>query len=50
MTKKINLNPILKHIAPKLIEDHQWLSRILDAPDPQGVRGFDEQERLLERI
>lgn len=50
MTKKINLDPILKHIAQKLIEDRHTLSRILDAPDPQGLRGFEEQERLLDHI
>ena len=50
MTKKINLDPVLKHIAKKLIDDRQTLSRMLDAPDPQGMRGFEEQERLLEHI
>ncbi|MBX9758312.1 MAG: hypothetical protein K2Y29_06010 [Beijerinckiaceae bacterium] len=50
MSKKINLDPVLKHIAKKLIEDRQSLSRILDSHEPQGMRGFEEQERLLEHI
>lgn len=50
MTKKINLDPVLKHITQKLIGDRQRLSRILEAPEPQGMRGFEEQERLLEHI
>jgi len=50
MAKTINLDPILKHITRKLIEDRQRLSRILEARDPQGLRGFDEQERLLAHI
>lgn len=50
MTKKINLDPVLKHIAQKLIEDRKRLSLILDSREPQGIRGFEEQERLLEHI
>jgi RNA binding exosome subunit len=50
MAKTINLDPILKHITRKLVEDRQRLSRILEARDPQGLRGFDEQERLLDHI
>jgi len=50
MTKTINLDPVLKHVTRKLIEDRQRLSRILDSREPQGMRGFEEQERLLEHI
>ncbi|MFN3889682.1 MAG: hypothetical protein ACK4MV_04730 [Beijerinckiaceae bacterium] len=50
MTRKINLDPILKHITQKLIEDRRRLSRILEAHEPQGMRGFEEQERLLGHI
>ncbi len=48
--KKINLDPVLKHIARKLIEDRQSLSRILDASGSLDIRDFDEQEKLLEHI
>lgn len=50
MTKKINLEPVLKQIAQRLIEDRRSLSRILDRSAPQELRGFDEQKRLLESI
>lgn len=50
MTKKVNLDPVLRHIAKKLIDDRQKLSRILDSHEPQGMRGFEEQEQLLEHI
>ena len=50
MSSKVNLDPVLKHIAKKLIADRQSLSRILDSHEPQGMRGFEEQEKLLEHI
>lgn len=50
MTKKINLDPVLKHIAHRLIEDRQRLSRILDSYGSHEIRDFQEQERLLEHI
>ena len=50
MTKKINLDPVLKHITQKLIEDRQRLSRILESHEPHGIRGFEEQEKLLDHI
>ncbi|MDP2357620.1 MAG: hypothetical protein Q8M31_16375 [Beijerinckiaceae bacterium] len=50
MTKKINLDPVLKHIAHRLIEDRQRLSRILDSQGSHDIRDFQEQERLLEHI
>ncbi len=50
MTKKINLDPVLKHIAHRLIEDRQRLSRILDSHGSHDIRDFQEQIRLLEHI
>ena len=50
MSRKINLDPVLKHIAQKLIEDRQTLSQILESGELLGIRGFEEQERLLEHI
>ena len=50
MTKKINLDPVLKHIAHRLIEDRQRLSRILDSHGSHDIRDFQEQVRLLEHI
>jgi hypothetical protein len=50
MSRKINLDPVLKHVAQKLIEDRQTLSRILESGELHGIRGFEEQERLLEHI
>jgi hypothetical protein len=50
MTKKINLEPVLKQIAQRLIEDRRSLSRILDRSAPHELREFDEQKRLLESI
>ena len=50
MTKKINLDPVLKHIAHRLIEDRQRLSRILDSHGSHDIRDFQEQIGLLEHI
>ncbi len=50
MTKNINLDPVLKHIAHRLIEDRQRLSRILDSLGSHDIRDFEEQVRLLENI
>lgn len=50
MAKNINLDPVLRLVAQRLIEDRQHLSRILEARDSQDFRDFDEQERLLDRI
>lgn len=50
MAKNINLDPVLKLVARRLIEDRQRLSHILDARDSHDFRDFDEQERLLDSI
>jgi len=50
MNRKIDLEPVLKHITKKLIEDRKRLSEILDSHAQDGLRGFEEQERLLEHI
>lgn len=50
MTRKIDLDPVRKHIVKKLIADRQRLSEILDSPEQDGLRGFEEQERLLAHI
>ncbi len=50
MTQNINLDPVLKHIAHKLIEDRQRLSQLLDSNGSHEIRDFQEQERLLEHI
>lgn len=50
MSKPVNLDPVLRHITKKLIEDRQALSRLLEACDPEDLKDFGEQERLLEHI
>ncbi len=50
MPKNVNLDPVLKHIAKKLIEDRQKLGRILETRETQGLREFEEQECLLDHI
>ncbi len=50
MPKNINLDPVLRLVAGRLIEDRQRLSRLLDVRSSEDFRDFDEQERLLESI
>lgn len=50
MPKNINLDPVLRLVAGRLIEDRQRLSRLLESGSTGDFRDFDEQERLLESI
>ena len=50
MRKLVDLHPVLDLIADKLNGDRQELRRILEARNPEELRDFDEQDRLLGEI
>ncbi|HEY8578347.1 MAG TPA: hypothetical protein VIL72_00570 [Beijerinckiaceae bacterium] len=50
MRKFVDLHPILDLITEKLTQDREALRRILEGRDPNDLRNFDEQDRLLWEI
>lgn len=47
MRKFVDLHPILDLITEKLSHDREALRRLLEGREPNDLRNFEEQDRLL---
>ena len=50
MPKIVDLDPVLRHITKKLMDDREALNRLLLTNEPDVMKEFEEQERLLDHI